>query len=381
MELLRGDRDVLVVGHRGAAALAPGNSLAAIEAAAAHGAHAVELDVLFGPGGGLVLAHDPAPRRRRPSLDDGLALAARLGLAVQLDLKAPGVEAGAAAALRRHALLDRSFVSSPLVPVLAELRRLEPALARALTYPDDRYGVSHRRLLRPVVRPGLALMRALLPRRIRGWLEAADAQAATLNWAVVTQGRRRRVPRRRGGGLRLDGERRGARENPRRNGRRRYHHRRSAAFRPGSNMLKRAGLVLCVALVCVLGAGAVSARADGTPPPTETTPAATIAAGVVLGPVAVGGMTAEQAVAARDAGLREAGRPPRRHDEGHRPPGRLRDDRPGRGCGREGAHRGARDRVRPPRRARSHARPLRGSRSSRTASTARPSTRGSCSAI
>ena len=63
-------------------------------------------------------------------------------------------------------------------------------------------------------------------------------------------------------------------------------------------MLKRAGLVLCVALVCVLGAGAASARADGTPPPTETTPVPAIAAGVVLGPVAVGGLTAEQAVAA-----------------------------------------------------------------------------------
>ncbi|HKI90814.1 MAG TPA: L,D-transpeptidase [Gaiellaceae bacterium] len=63
-------------------------------------------------------------------------------------------------------------------------------------------------------------------------------------------------------------------------------------------MLKRAGLVLCVALVCALGAGAVSARADGTPPPTETTPVATIAAGIVLGPVAVGGMTAGRAIGA-----------------------------------------------------------------------------------
>jgi len=186
MELLRGERDVLAIGHRGAAALAPGNSLAAIEAAAAHGAGAVELDVISGPGG-LVLAHDGAALAAAPSLDDGLALAARHGLAVQLDLKEPGVEAGAAAALRRHGLLDRSFVSSPLVPVLGELRRLEPALPRALTYPDDRYGVSHRRILRPVVRSGLALMRTQLPRRIPAWLEAADAQVATLNWAVVTR--------------------------------------------------------------------------------------------------------------------------------------------------------------------------------------------------
>jgi glycerophosphoryl diester phosphodiesterase len=45
MELFRGDRDVVLVGHRGAAALGPENSLAAIEAAAAHGVDAVELDL------------------------------------------------------------------------------------------------------------------------------------------------------------------------------------------------------------------------------------------------------------------------------------------------------------------------------------------------
>ena len=52
MRLLRGDGGLLVVGHRGAAALAPENSLAAIEAAAAHGADIVELDVLRAAHGG-----------------------------------------------------------------------------------------------------------------------------------------------------------------------------------------------------------------------------------------------------------------------------------------------------------------------------------------
>ena len=53
----------------------------------------------------------------------------------------------------------------------------------------------------------------------------------------------------------------------------------------------RAGVILCVALVCALGAGATSARAD-TPPP------AVIADGVQIGSVAVGGMTADEATAA-----------------------------------------------------------------------------------
>src|SRR6059058_3433989 len=56
-------------------------------------------------------------------------------------------------------------------------------------------------------------------------------------------------------------------------------------------MARRVGLIICLA-VCALGAGASHARADGTPPPT------TIPDGVQIGPVAVGGMTSEEATAA-----------------------------------------------------------------------------------
>lgn len=186
MELLRGERDLVRVGHRGAAALAPENTLAAIEAAAAHGVDAVELDVLRARDGGLVLAHGPELPPDAPPLDDALALAARLGLAVQLDVKLRGIEAGVADAVRRNGLLERSFVSSFSLPILAAFAAAEPALPRSFTYPEDRLGVSENRLLRPVVRPALAAMRALLPRRLPGRLRAAGARAATLNRSVVT---------------------------------------------------------------------------------------------------------------------------------------------------------------------------------------------------
>ena len=68
-------------------------------------------------------------------------------------------------------------------------------------------------------------------------------------------------------------------------------------------MVTRSGLSLLVALVCVLGAGVAPVLAD-TPPTdpaaaTTTAPAPeTIPDGVVLGPVTVGGMTADEAVAA-----------------------------------------------------------------------------------
>ncbi|HLY94718.1 MAG TPA: glycerophosphodiester phosphodiesterase [Gaiellaceae bacterium] len=176
---------MLRIGHRGAAALAPENSLAAIEAAAEHGIDVVELDVQRGPRG-LVLAHGPGVPADAPALDDALALAVNLGLAVQLDVKVPGVEAEIAAALTRAGVDHRSFVSSFSLPILAAFARAAPELSRSYTYPEDRLGVTGVRALRPAVRGGLMLLRAALPRRLPRWLRAGGASAATLNWTVVS---------------------------------------------------------------------------------------------------------------------------------------------------------------------------------------------------
>jgi len=58
--------------------------------------------------------------------------------------------------------------------------------------------------------------------------------------------------------------------------------------------LRRAGFTLCLALVCALGAGVTSVRADDAPPATP----AVIADGVEVGTVIVGGMTPDQATQA-----------------------------------------------------------------------------------
>jgi hypothetical protein len=70
MELLRGERP-WVIGHRGAAAVAPENSAEAFAAAVAAGVDLVEFDV----APGLVLAH--SPREAGPhalSLEEALRL-------------------------------------------------------------------------------------------------------------------------------------------------------------------------------------------------------------------------------------------------------------------------------------------------------------------
>ena len=186
MELLRRGAAPLVIGHRGAAALARENSLAAIEAAARHGADAVEVDILRAADGRVVLAHGPGVAPDAPALADALALAAGLGLIVQLDVKRRGVAADVARAVTAAGLRERSFVSSFSPPILAEFRAAAPFLPRSFTYPEDRHGVSGRSALQPLVRPVLGALRSALPRRLAGWLRRSDAVALTLNWAVVT---------------------------------------------------------------------------------------------------------------------------------------------------------------------------------------------------
>ena len=74
----------------------------------------------------LVVAHGPEVPADAPMLDDALALASRLGLAIQLDVKHRGLAADVVDALRRHALVERSFVSSYSLPILAAFAAAAP---------------------------------------------------------------------------------------------------------------------------------------------------------------------------------------------------------------------------------------------------------------
>jgi glycerophosphoryl diester phosphodiesterase len=212
IQLRRPEGQFARVGHRGASALAPENTVRALELAVELGCDMLEFDVLDLADGTLVLAHsndlhevshgaargrvrgrDLAGLRRvapdLPTLDEALAFCAdRLpGVGLQLDLKRLGIEAAAVEAVRRHGVLDRSWISTFDARALRRLAELEPKLPRSYTLPRDRFGISKRGPLAPVVRAALRSMGASLPRRLPLLLTRARAVAATLHYSVASR--------------------------------------------------------------------------------------------------------------------------------------------------------------------------------------------------
>ncbi|HEX5454542.1 MAG TPA: glycerophosphodiester phosphodiesterase family protein [Stellaceae bacterium] len=161
-----------VIGHRGAAAHAPENTLASLRMARRLGCAWVEFDVRLTADGALVLCHDPrldrttsgageiaattldAVRRcdagfrfgagfrgeKVPILEEALALAAELGLGADIEMKADrgrdyATAAAVADALRR--LQGRGppvLASSFQTEILDALRRLAPEIPRAVLF-------------------------------------------------------------------------------------------------------------------------------------------------------------------------------------------------------------------------------------------------------
>jgi glycerophosphoryl diester phosphodiesterase len=173
----------LVIGHRGARALAPENTLESLAAGLDAGADLVEFDVRAG----LVLGHSAAEMpAAQATLDDALALVADRGAAAHVDLKATGIERDVAHALRDHGLADRAVVSAAFAGWLRRLATVAPELPRAISYPRDRHGVSRVAWPARVTAAGAAGLRAAMPLRVPSLLRAARADVLSLHHSVVS---------------------------------------------------------------------------------------------------------------------------------------------------------------------------------------------------
>ncbi|HXG77379.1 MAG TPA: glycerophosphodiester phosphodiesterase [Gaiellaceae bacterium] len=211
MRLERRDGRPLRIGHRGAAALAPENTLRSFRTALALGVDLIELDVLELAGGELVLAHSDdlrevthgAARGRvrgrtaaelrelapeLPALEEALAFFAQEATAtgVHVDLKSPRAARRVAELVARFGLAERTLVSTFHVRALRELAATAPGLRTAFSFPRGLLGLSDRGRLGFLGRAGLRLARLALPSLIGPLLALTRASGLALHHSVVS---------------------------------------------------------------------------------------------------------------------------------------------------------------------------------------------------
>ncbi len=202
---------MLRIGHKGADAIVPGNTLESFAAAVRAGCDAIELDVLRPPGdfvggadwrrapagpaegsGPLLVAHDWGDARRR----DALTLAEVLDaftrpplehVRFDLDLKTAGREDEVVAALRERHLVERAMVSTMEIGSVAYLRDAAPGLDRGWTLPKVARDWSRSRVLRPLFLAGAATLRARLPAVVRSRAPELGAWAVWVYQPLVTR--------------------------------------------------------------------------------------------------------------------------------------------------------------------------------------------------
>jgi glycerophosphoryl diester phosphodiesterase len=191
------------VGHKGAAHLAQGNTLASFDAALAHGVDMIEFDVLSEKrdgSGALLVAHDYEDMGSRTPLTlkqalDHLAGEAFAELEFDLDVKLPGYELRVVDALRNAGMTERTLLSGMFPSSLARVRAAEPMLRLGWSVPRVRRDYTSDML---TAVPALAMLtgyRALLPRRAREALRRGIVDAIMAHWRVVTPALVRAVAR------------------------------------------------------------------------------------------------------------------------------------------------------------------------------------------
>jgi glycerophosphoryl diester phosphodiesterase len=184
------------VGHKGAAHIEPGNTLASFDAALRHDVDMIELDVLSerpDGSGPLLVAHDYEDVRARTPLRFEQALAHLsappfAALDLDVDVKLPGYELRVLRALQEHDLVARTLVSGMFPTGLDAIRAAEPTLRLGWSVPRVRRDYTTDML---TAIPALAMLsgyRATLPRRVRAALRAGRFDAVMAHWRVVTPG-------------------------------------------------------------------------------------------------------------------------------------------------------------------------------------------------
>jgi glycerophosphoryl diester phosphodiesterase len=180
----------LRIGHRGAAALAPENTLRAFRAAVDAGVDLVEFDVIEAADGSLVVAHGLVNvRPDTPTLDEALRFfvdeAPDIG--VHLDLKLTRRERDVIGAIRRFDLVGRTFVSSYYFGTARDVAAIDSGVRVGFTVPRRVFRISDEGRGAPVGRPALRALRRVTPLLVRPLLAVTRASDIVLHYSLVTE--------------------------------------------------------------------------------------------------------------------------------------------------------------------------------------------------
>lgn len=216
--LARRDGRPLRIGHRGAAALAPENTLDSFRKAVEIGVDLIELDVFELIGRELVVAHSndlhevshgahegtvrdlPLARLRElcpelPTFEEALAffVGEARGVGAHLDLKVRGREQDVVDALRAHDLCERSLVSTFGARSVRALTRLDPTIRSGITFPRSVLGITETGRGATVARGGLAVLERAMSLLVGPVLSLSHGHTLVLHHSVVSESAVRRA--------------------------------------------------------------------------------------------------------------------------------------------------------------------------------------------
>lgn len=190
------------IGHKGADAHVPGNTIASFEKAVEIGVDVIELDVLWLEDGHpdsdpehrspLVVAHDwvAAAAKEQLTLDDALEAFTRAPLdrvVVNLDVKLPGREDELVASVHRHDLAGRITISTMETSTVRRIGELAPEISLGWTVPRvTKDWLSKPAWMKPVLLLGLATVRARMPGIVRKGIPDLRVEAIWAFYGVVT---------------------------------------------------------------------------------------------------------------------------------------------------------------------------------------------------
>ncbi|HMT05796.1 MAG: glycerophosphodiester phosphodiesterase [Solirubrobacterales bacterium] len=203
---------MLRIGHKGADALTPGNTVSSFRKAVETGVDVIEFDVLWDEEGHpsidpanrteLVVAHDWHASAKADAKGERLTLESALEaftrppldqVRINLDIKLPGRDDEVVEAVRRHGLVERSMVSTMEVSTLKRIGAIKEqegigsGLSLGWTVPKvTRDWLGMPKVIRPALAMGLASVRVRMPGQVRRRLAELETDSVWAFFGVVT---------------------------------------------------------------------------------------------------------------------------------------------------------------------------------------------------